>query len=565
MNRFKLLFKENALVLLLVLAYLFLLAPYSLNFVFYMPDEHHYVDAAIHMLEHGDYLSPHNPDGGYRFLKPIFTYWAVLLSYALFGISEWSSRLPVWLAAGAILWMTYRTTLLAFKQKHTALLAMLIVGAAPILHRSTAVTITDLFLLVFLQLMVWGLVGLLVSPHLRKGYLWAVYVGAGLAVMSKGLPAVAFLALVLLFLLLNPWRRLRIRQVVYFPALVAGLVLGGFWYLAVILKHGPAALDSFFHDQVGMRVTEKLGFVVVNFFKSLIVVVLIVFPFALPGWRSLWYQYRDGEKNLDRTEKGVLAFSLVWVLAMVGMASLVSRFYYRYLLPVVPLMAMAMAFFIGQYAHISVVKRFARVASALAYSFFMLVNISGILSVLLFRGPRWFFLLFALNLLVASWSFFKWKEGTVFQQAMLTFFFMTGLFWSLFFVVSPISMPGQGVQLVSELKKHNIDFKKNMYFYGKRRTASRLRVASGGELDCKAYKPYQRPVEDSDSVLIVRDTYIDSLALDGFQLNIGAAVWDDIDLRELLQVKSDNELQQLKLRYASVYYICTKKENEEAE
>jgi len=560
MDRLKVFLRANRSALLLILAYLVLLAPYSLNFVFYMPDEHHYVDAAIHMLKHGEYLSPHNPDGGYRFLKPIFTYWTVLLSYSLFGISEWSSRLPVWLTAGMVLWMTYRVTLLAFRRKDIALLSMLIVGATPILHRSTAVTITDLFLLVFLQFMLWGVIGLLVSRNVGKRFLWAVYLGAGFAVMSKGLPAIAFLLVALFFLLLNPWKRFRIREIVHFPAVLAGLVLGGFWYVAVYVKHGPEALGSFMHDQVGMRVAEKLGFIVTNFFQSILVVILVAFPFALPGWRSL--MYRDHATTKHRATKSILAFSLLWVVAMVGMASFVSKFYYRYLLPVIPVMAMAMAYFIMLNKDKKGTQRFLRVAIVIAYSLFLLVNIAGIVSILLFWGPRWFFAVFVANIAGGSWSFFKLIKGNTMQQAKLPFFLMAGVFWSLFFVISPISKPGLGPQLVSELKQQNVDFHGNIHFYGKRRSASRLRVASQGELDFKAYKPFERPVEPNDEVLIVADSYIDSLALDGFQLNIGSVVWDGIDPGELLKVKSQKELQELKLKNASIYYICVKQDEE---
>lgn len=558
MDRLKMFLKANGSALLLILAYLFLLAPYSLNFVFYMPDEHHYVDAAIHMLKHGEYLSPHNPDGGYRFLKPIFTYWAVLLSYLVFGVSEMSSRLPVWAAAGMVLWMTYRVTLLAFRQKDIALLSMLIVGATPILHRSTAIAITDLFLLVFLQLMLWGVTGLLVSKTTEKRFLWALYLGAGFAVMSKGLPAVAFLLVALFFLLVNPWKRFRIREIVYLPAVVAGLILGGFWYVAVYVKHGPGALGSFLHDQVGMRVTEKLGLMVANFVQAIVIVVLIMFPFALPAWRSLLYRHHK-ITNSNATQS-ILAFSLLWVIAMIGMASFVSKFYYRYLLPVIPVMAMAMAYFITLNKDKKGTRRFLRAAIIVAYSLFVLVNIAGVVSILLFWGPRWFYVVFAANIAVASWFFFRMINGTVAQQARLPFFFMAGLFWSLFFVISPISKPGLGPQLVAELKQQNIDFRQNIHFYGKRRSASRLRVASQGELDFKAYKPFERPVEPNDEVLIVADSYIDSLALDGFQLNIGSVVWDAIELEKLLNVKSKKELQELKLKNASIYYICVKQE-----
>jgi len=50
------------------------------------------------MIAAADYVSPtfnFQP----RFNKPVFSYWEVAASYRLFGVSEWSERLPIALGA----------------------------------------------------------------------------------------------------------------------------------------------------------------------------------------------------------------------------------------------------------------------------------------------------------------------------------------------------------------------------------------------------------------------------------------------------------------------------------
>src|SRR5512137_733665 len=83
--------------ILLVLSYVFLfsgLGSYSLK----EPDEGRYAEIPREMVESGDYTVPRLNDVRY-FEKPPLLYWAVSLSYKVFGISEWSFRFPNALAA----------------------------------------------------------------------------------------------------------------------------------------------------------------------------------------------------------------------------------------------------------------------------------------------------------------------------------------------------------------------------------------------------------------------------------------------------------------------------------
>src|SRR5262245_57440718 len=54
-----------------------------------------HAEAAKEILKTGDWVTLHI-DGGIRYLeKAPLMYWAVAASYKLFGISEWSTRLPL--------------------------------------------------------------------------------------------------------------------------------------------------------------------------------------------------------------------------------------------------------------------------------------------------------------------------------------------------------------------------------------------------------------------------------------------------------------------------------------
>ena len=59
-------------------------------------DEPAYAGAAREMLERGDWVTPYF-NGQPRFDKPILFYWLILLSYRVFGITEFAVR--VWSAS----------------------------------------------------------------------------------------------------------------------------------------------------------------------------------------------------------------------------------------------------------------------------------------------------------------------------------------------------------------------------------------------------------------------------------------------------------------------------------
>ncbi len=53
-----------------------LVGPFALSFHMHYPDEMYYTDAAVKMLQNGDYFTTYLGSGELRFKKPIGTYWA---------------------------------------------------------------------------------------------------------------------------------------------------------------------------------------------------------------------------------------------------------------------------------------------------------------------------------------------------------------------------------------------------------------------------------------------------------------------------------------------------------
>ena len=81
-------------VLPVTLALLLALLPFAAYFVTFHPDERHYTDGALQMMQHGDYLTPRTADGTLRFNKPVATYWLVAAGYQALGVSPLAGRIP---------------------------------------------------------------------------------------------------------------------------------------------------------------------------------------------------------------------------------------------------------------------------------------------------------------------------------------------------------------------------------------------------------------------------------------------------------------------------------------
>lgn len=550
--------RPEKIAVLLILSYLFLIAPYSLQYIFYLPDERHYVDAAIYMIKHGGYFSPHDPNGGYRFLKPIFTYWVILGSYKIFGISQFSSRLPFLIAAGLVLWMSFKIAQLSFRDKRIAILALVMTASIPILNRAVATSLTDVYQLFFLQVMSYSVIGILQSPKQINRYLYLLYISAGLAVTVKGSVSIAFLSACLFFLLVNPWCRLSLKKILLPLPVLIFLVIGGFWFIITFFQHGPDALGHFYEDQIGYRVTSRVYMILKNFKYSLIVTFILLFPFMFPGWWSLFYKNNLQVLKQNKSLIPIFAFAVLWILFMITLSSLVSKFYYRYLIPISHIMALLFSFFIIQNEQRKGIKILLSFSQVLSFFLFGTMAIGSIISNY-YLGQRW--LPITLTILLLSFGIILFrgfgKQGIV-AKSIRIFFYMIGIFTSLAMAGRPFSHPDQGQQIVASLHQNGITPESDIQYFGKTRIASRIRIASKGDFYFPALNTQENPAKAD--FIIFGDNYKDSLNLENYDIQQISAVWKKFPVSKIIKTKTEEELKQLQNQYAEKYFLATKNE-----
>jgi 4-amino-4-deoxy-L-arabinose transferase-like glycosyltransferase len=328
----------------------------------YHGDECFYTDAAIRMLQTGDYFTPYAANGALRFAKPILPYWAVAAGYFAFGINFFASRF-LFLAAGClVILFTYRLSMDLFGHPAEAGLAALIIGSNVQLLTISIRSTPDALLGLFVLLSLLGFARLIFqSDRSWKNYLLA-YVGAGLAVETRGLPGLGVVVFPLLFCWLFRRKQTPLRQLLEWKAILLGLLAAFAWFGLMLWRHGRALLEGFYYDQV----TENVrGFQWLDIVKNLQAYLTGVLRHFLP-WSALLALGlgldRKTAVEFWREHRSRAWFLLGWFVFILVPFVLGSYHRTRYMIVAYPLLTVLLAGALSRYA---TAERFERWMTAL--------------------------------------------------------------------------------------------------------------------------------------------------------------------------------------------------------
>jgi 4-amino-4-deoxy-L-arabinose transferase-like glycosyltransferase len=308
-------------------------------------DEGWYTNAAIEMVRSGDYLTPRYPDGSVRFRKPIVTYWVLVANYAAFGIGLVSSRFPFLLAGGAVLWVTYRMARSATGDKSIAVLATAILGSNIQFMESATKATPDILQCLFMTLSLWGAVEVLFRQRLDPRWYALLYIGAGLAIATKGMLAVV--------LVLFVWGSARFGAMAdrAIPILHRGWLTVGFliplsWFLMSTFLQGSVAISTLFEDQIGDRLEGSHTLIIPNLVLYLLTPLRFFAPWIMLLVIALWVQ-RDLFDGYMELRKSLIWFVAGWLFVNIVIFSFGNLMRSRYLLPTYPLTAVLLADLLG--------------------------------------------------------------------------------------------------------------------------------------------------------------------------------------------------------------------------
>ena len=295
-------------------------------------------------------------NGDYRFDKPILIYWLMIPLNALFGVNEWSARLPSAMAmtglVAVIWWMSRRLItaaaveirkgeqeiipLLAAGLFATALHIIVIARAAvpdPLLMLSLGFTLPAL-LIVYLEERQSR------SERMPK-LLIAAYVAIGLGVLAKG-PIAGLMPLLItvsFLMLMKDWQSWRLFRP--FTGAAIALLVAAPWYIAVGLLTNGEWLEGFIFRHNIERFTDPLqGH---KGFPGLYILTVVAGWFPWSGLLVAMVAFGAWRLKVLR-EQPLRLFLLCWIGVYILFFSIARTQLPNYVLPLFPAAAMLMAF-----------------------------------------------------------------------------------------------------------------------------------------------------------------------------------------------------------------------------
>jgi 4-amino-4-deoxy-L-arabinose transferase-like glycosyltransferase len=196
---------------------------------------------ARHMLVSGDWVTA-RLDGIAYLEKAPLVYWAIAMSYKLFGVHDWAARIPIALSAVGLCWLTAAFGAWAFGRR-AGFYAGLCMATCVGLFLFTRVLIPDVMLAFTVTLAMWAMLRALEEEERRPRF-WAFLLAASLGVglLLKSLVAVLFpLAAGAIFLLVTrqlfsarTWKRLH-----PFSGLAIIVLIAAPWHILATLRNPP--------------------------------------------------------------------------------------------------------------------------------------------------------------------------------------------------------------------------------------------------------------------------------------------------------------------------------------
>ena len=193
------------------------------------------------MLATGDWVTP-RLDGVIYLEKPPLYFWPLAVSYKIFGVHDWSARIPSAVSAMGLAWLTAAMGIWAFG-KRAGFYAGLCMATCIGLFLFTRVLIPDVMLAFTVTLAIWALLRALDEEEPRPR-VWAALLAAsmGAGLLIKSLIGVLFPAaagLIYLFLTHQLFSRRTWKRLHLFSGALIVLLIAVPWHILAALRNPP--------------------------------------------------------------------------------------------------------------------------------------------------------------------------------------------------------------------------------------------------------------------------------------------------------------------------------------
>src|SRR5579871_373864 len=314
-----------------------------------------HAEAAREMLLRHDWVTLHID--GIRYLeKAPLLYWGMAASFQIFGVREWSARLPLAVGVLALMLATFRLGRRVFSVKG-GFYSGLALGACFGIYIYTRFQIPDVLVALWLTLgFDFFLQGLEECPPSRLAC-WGLAAATALNVLTKGLIGLVFPgAIILVFLLLTRHLRHLLRMRLISSAVVF-LAVAAPWHILAALRNPTQGhvrgflwfyfVNEHFLRYLNERVPRDYGTVPLAVFWALLLLWLAPWSAFLPqAVRAVPLRLRAMRSQLSARDRANLLF-LVWALVIMAFFSFSTRQEY-YNLPALPAIALLVGGWMGR-------------------------------------------------------------------------------------------------------------------------------------------------------------------------------------------------------------------------
>jgi 4-amino-4-deoxy-L-arabinose transferase-like glycosyltransferase len=306
-----------------------------------------HAEAAREMVLRHDWVTLHI--NGLRYLeKAPLMYWSVATSYLLFGVADWSTRLPLMLGILALLLATYRLGSRAYGEK-AGFYAAMALGTALGPYLFTRFLIPDTLVGLWLTLAFTFFLESLELERPTRWMCWGLAASCALNVLTKGLIGLVFPAAVIgIYLIITGNLRHLLRLRLFSSTLVFFLIAAPWHILAAIRNPSQGAVRGFlwfyFINEhllryLNKRMPRDYDTVPLLIFWGLLLVWLFPWIAFLPqALKQVPARWRDLGSRLDVPQKASLLFFL-WTVVILLFFSFSTRQEY-YTIPALPGMAL---------------------------------------------------------------------------------------------------------------------------------------------------------------------------------------------------------------------------------
>ena len=302
-----------------------------------------HAEAAREMLLRHDWVTLYTD--GLRYLeKAPLMYWSLAASYEVFGISDWSTRLPLMLGVLALVLATYGLGRYAFGERGGFYSGLaLVTSIGPYIF--TRFLIPDVLVGLWLTVSYFFFLRSLEEEPPSRLTCWGFAAACALNVLTKGLIGLVFpIGTIGLYLLLT--RNLRhLARLRVMSSTVVFFVLAAPWHVLAAIRN-PAQGQArgflwfyFVNEHIrrflGTRQPPGFDTVPLLLFWAFLVLWLIPWAVFLPqAWKNVPLRWRDLGAPLDRRGRANLLFFL-WALVILLFFSFSTRQEY-YTIPALP-------------------------------------------------------------------------------------------------------------------------------------------------------------------------------------------------------------------------------------